>query len=95
VWNCGRLPLALPSLELANTLILHDVASLSTGEQQTLSDWLSGESRRPQIVSTSREALYPLVTSGGFLASLYYRLNIIYVDVRASSATLEPDAERR
>ena len=95
VWHCGRLPLALPSLELANTLILHDVASLSIGEQQMLSDWLSGESRRPQVVSTSREALYPLVTSGGFLASLYYRLNVIYVDLRASSATLEPDAERR
>ena len=95
VRNCGGLPLALPPTESANTLILHDVAALLPGEQQMLSDWLSSENRRTQVVTTSPEALLPLVTSGAFLATLYYRLNVIYVDVTASSAAIEPAAEGR
>jgi hypothetical protein len=93
VRNCGGLPLALPQTESANTLILHDVAALPPGEQQMLSDWLSIGNRRTQVVTTSAEALLPLVTSGAFLATLYYRLNVIYVDVTASSAAIEPAAE--
>lgn len=85
VRKCGHLPLALPPTESANTLILHDVAALPPGEQQMLSDWLSSEHRRTQVVTTSPEALLPLVTSGAFLATLYYRLNVVYVDVTASS----------
>ena len=95
VRNCGGLPLALPQTESFNTLILHDVAALGSGEQQMLSDWLSSEHRRTQVVTTSPEALLPLVTSGAFLATLYYRLNIIYVDVTASSAAIQPAAEGR
>ncbi len=90
VRKCGRLPLALPPTESANTLILHDVAALAPGEQQMLSDWLSSEHRRTQVVTTSSEALLPLVTSGAFLSTLYYRLNVVYVDVTASSAAIEP-----
>jgi hypothetical protein len=93
VRNCGDLPLALPQTESANTLILHDVAALQPGEQQMLSDWLSSGNPRTQVVTTSPETLLPLVTSGAFLATLYYRLNVIYVDVTASSAAIEPAAE--
>ena len=90
VRNCGGPPLALPQTEPANTLILHDVAALPPGEQQMLSDWLSSGNRRTQVVTTSAEALLPLVASGAFLAILYYRLNVIYIDVTASSASIEP-----
>jgi glutamate racemase len=95
VRNCGGLPLVLPPTESANTLILHDVAALPPGEQQMLSDWLSSENRRTQVVTTNPEALLPLVTSGAFLATLYYRLNVIYVDVTASLTAIEPAAEAR
>ncbi len=95
VRDCGNLPLVLPLTESAHTLILHDIAALPPGEQQMLSDWLSSEHPRTQIVTTSAEALLPLVTSGAFLATLYYRLNVIYVDVTAPSATIEPAAEGR
>jgi len=56
---------------------------------------LSSGNRRIQVVTTSAEALLPLVTNGAFLATLYYRLNVIYVDVTASSAAIEPAAEGR
>lgn len=95
VRNCGGVPLILPETEAANTLILHDVAALPLGEQQMLSDWLSSGNRRTQVVTTSAEALFPLVASGAFLATLYYRLNVIYVDVTAFSAAIEPAAEGR
>ena len=95
VRNCGGLPLVLPSTESVNTLILHDLAALLPGEQQMLSDWLSRENRRTQVVTTSSEALLPLVTSGAFPATLYYRLNVIYVDLTTSSARIEPVAEGR
>ena len=93
VRNCGDLPLVLPPTESANTLILHDVAALPPGEQQMLSDWLSSGNRRTQVVTTSAEALLPLVTTGAFLATLYYRLNVIYVDVTGAVATIEPAAD--
>ena len=89
VRNCGGLPLILPPTESVNTLILLDIAALPPGEQQMLSDWLSRENRRTQVVTTSAETLLPLVTSGAFLATLYYRLNVIYVDVTASSAAID------
>ena len=95
VRNCGGLPLVLPPAESVNTLILHDVAALPPGEQQMLIDWLSRENRRTQVVTTSSEALLPLVMSGAFLATLYYRLNVIYVDLTASSAKIEPAAAGR
>jgi len=95
VRNCGDLPLVLPPTESANTLILHDVAALPPGEQQMLSDWLSSGNRRTQVVTTSAEALLPLVTTGAFLATLYYRLNVIYVDVTGAVAPIEPGADGR
>ena len=95
VRNCGGPPLELPQTESANTLILHDVAALPPGEQQMLSDWLSSGNRRTQVVTTSAEALLPLVTTGAFLATLYYRLNVIYVDVTGAVAPIEPGADGR
>ena len=60
-----------------------------------LSDWLSSGNRRTQVVTTTAEALLPLVASGAFLATLYYRLNVVYVDVTASSTADEPATEGR
>jgi hypothetical protein len=81
-WTCGGRPLVLPATESVRTIILHDVAELSLGEQQILSDWLSRENGgRTQLVTTTSVRLFPLVMSGAFLAALYYRLNVIYVEV--------------
>ena len=92
-WSCGGLPLVLPPADSANTLILHGIASLLPAEQQMLSDWLSDAHGRTHVVATSTTSLLPLVASGAFLEILYYRLNIIYVDVTAPSSRIEPAAE--
>jgi hypothetical protein len=61
-------------------LILEDVGGLGPEEQARLLAWID---RRPlvQIVSTSADRLFAFVTRGGFDASLYYRLNIILIEV--------------
>ena len=84
-WHCGGLPLVVPPSEPVSTVILHDAAVLSPGEQQMLSDWLSLETCRTRVVTTSSVPLFPLVESGAFMATLYYRLNVIYVEVPPSA----------
>ena len=61
-------------------LILEDVGGLSAEEQARLLAWIDC---RPltQIVSTSARPLFAFVRRGGFDASLYYRLNVILVEV--------------
>ena len=81
IWECGNSPLVLPPSETVGTLILHDVAALSLNEQQLLSDWLARETGNTNVISTSAVPLFPLITRGGFLATLYYRLNVLYVDL--------------
>ena len=56
-----------------------------------LSDWVSSE--RIQIVTTSTVPLFPLVTRGAFLETLYYRLNVIYVELTRSPSEDELFAE--
>lgn len=65
------------------TLILLDVATLD-GEQQTaLLRWFDTfDGRVPvRVVSTSSEPLFSLVGSGGFPSQLYYRLNVVLIEL--------------
>jgi len=81
----GGEPLALPS-RAVGTLLLSNLHALTPAEQrqlfEALNDWLS----EAQVISTSATGLMPLVRGGGFLESLYYRLNTICIDV----TTLDP-----
>jgi len=72
-------PFQVPSGEVG-ALILEDVGGLGAEEQARLLAWID---LRPltQIVSTTAYPLFAFVTGGGFDASLYYRLNIIVVEV--------------
>jgi DNA-binding NtrC family response regulator len=76
---------ALGSLEPyldASTLVLRHVETLSPAEQQQVLAMLDDETA-PRLISTSAQPLYPLVMRGEFLEDLYYRLNVIYVDLDA------------
>jgi hypothetical protein len=83
MWRCGERSLTLPPFCSVNTLVLHDVAALSRDDQQTLNDWVSSENGRTQVIAISAVPLFPLVKGGVFLEALYYRLNILYVDLSA------------
>lgn len=64
------------------TLILHDVLALSPREQHSLLAWMNGHGGGCRVVSVSCLPVFPLVEDGGFLAPLYYRLNVIYAEDR-------------
>ncbi len=62
------------------TLIVREVSALTAIEQQRLLRWLeTGE--RSQVLSTTAQPLFALVERGQFLADLFYRLNVLRLDV--------------
>lgn len=69
-------PLDLPRVD-SGTLVLHDVAELTTGQQLALYDWLSIGAGRVQVISLAGSPLCERILDGGFLEGLYYRLNVI------------------
>jgi transcriptional regulator of aromatic amino acid metabolism len=46
-----------------------------------LYNWLDEAAGRTQVVCTTPERLLPRVQAGAFMAALYYRLNVLYVEV--------------
>jgi hypothetical protein len=65
------------------TLVLLEVDRLDLKQQAQLVKWLDrfDERWRVQVVSTTSEPLFSLVETGAFLASLYYRLNVVRMDL--------------
>lgn len=85
----GGEPLALPPRPVG-TLILINVWALTPDEQRQLNRSLEERFRGAQVISTSPICLMPMIAGGNFLESLYYRLNAIYIDVRASPSSVFP-----
>lgn len=75
----GRTALPTPPDDGVQTLIVHDVGSLSPEEQQQLLAWLKANFERVQVVATTPRPLLELVESAKFEPSLYYALNVIYI----------------
>ncbi len=82
IWRPGEY-LALPSPTQTGTLILREIARLTRDEQGRLLSWLDDAAGRTQIVSTTAWPLLSRMQSGGFIESLYYRLNTVYVNLTA------------
>jgi Sigma-54 interaction domain len=76
--------LSLPS-NAVGTLFLEHVAECSTEQQHALLEWLDGAPQRVQVIALIERPLFDLVECGGFLSSLYYRLNTIYLDLGSDS----------
>lgn len=71
------------------TLIVRDVAALSATDQQRLLRWLDIR-ERSQVLSTTARPLFSLVECGQFLADLYYRLNVLRLDVQKGVLFQDP-----
>jgi hypothetical protein len=82
VWRPGE-RLVLPPVARAGTMILHDVDALTLEDQYRLLDWLEQTVGQTQVVSTTAAPLLPCVAAGAFIETLYYRLNMVCVDVAA------------
>jgi len=63
------------------TLVVRSVSALNQDQQRALLAWLDAPGDRMQVISTTADPLYPLVGRGAFLANLYYRLNVLLLDV--------------
>ena len=83
-WDAGTADLPADSI---GTLIIHDVASLTPAHQDRLLEWLSSQSPRRSVIATSIELFYRNVETGLFSDSLYYRLNIVTVQLDRKSDT--------
>jgi len=79
-WRPGE-KLALPAIDDGGTVVLHEAGALTPDDQLSLLDWLERADGRTQVVSTSSGPLLPQVHAGGFIDTLYYRLNTVCVDV--------------
>jgi hypothetical protein len=74
---CG----APPCGDRPATLVVRSISALDCDQQRSLFEWLDAPGERVQVISTTSEPLYPMVGRGAFLESLYYRLNVIRLDV--------------
>ena len=72
-------PLQLPDGDIG-ALILEEVSDLSVDEQARLLAWIDRRAQT-QIVSATERPLFARVMRGFFDASLYYRLNVIVVEL--------------
>jgi len=65
------------------TLILMEIAQLQGSQQSELVAWMDERNRSGdvQVVSTTSRQMMPLVESGEFRAELYYRLNVVRIDL--------------
>lgn len=68
----------------SGTLLLHDVGTLTIGQQVALFDWMQHHRGAMQVVSVTEKRLMGMVCDGRFLEGLFYRLNTISVTARGS-----------
>jgi hypothetical protein len=76
----GQLLLPSPSLR-AGAIVIRDVDVLTPDDQRKLCEWLDSRSDHTQVVSTASAPIVPMVDSCLFNDALYYRLNMVYVDL--------------
>lgn len=73
----------LPSLSLVSngTVILNRVADYDPAHQRAVLEWLEERGWVLQVIATTDRPLLDQVERGAFSASLYYRLNTVYLDL--------------
>ena len=74
-----------PTSPAVATIIVHDVDTLTRHEQRALYDWIAGNGRT-QVVSTASKSLQPMLQAGAFHEGLYYRLNVVTLDLASPLA---------
>jgi Sigma-54 interaction domain len=71
--------------EQVATLILDEIDALGEADQRRLLRWIAErENAGTQIISLTSAPLYSAVVAGRFGADLYYRLNIVTLEIQAA-----------
>lgn len=91
----GRAPAFIPDWSAAvaqapaemapDTIVVRNVAALDDGEQHRLHQWLEERIGTVRVIATAAAPMYPMVERAEFLESLYYRLNVVCVEIQAST----------
>lgn len=67
------------------TIVVYDVDTLTPHEQRALYHWMAGNGRT-RVVSTASKSLQPMLHAGAFSEGLYYRLNVVMLDLTSPVA---------
>src|SRR5262245_4933509 len=78
--SCGALRLPSP-VRGAQTVVIRNVDRLTRDEQRELVDWLMVAKGHSRIIATTSRSLVSMMDAQEFCATLYYRLNTLYVDL--------------
>jgi len=70
----------------AGTILIYDVDTLTRREQDALHRWMNAGNNRTRVVSTTTLSLMPELETGAFNDELYYRLNVLTLDLRSPVA---------
>lgn len=81
-------PLDLPS-GYAGTLLLTRIEEMSAEQQVALFDWMTKMHTTARVVSVATTRLDRLVRQGRFLEDLFYRLNVVQMDIEREAPLLE------
>ena len=81
---CSGQELLLPPTVSIQTLLVRDVGAMLVADQRRLHEWLHEASSTTQVISTTSASLLPLVKCGAFIEALYYRLNMVVIDLAAA-----------
>jgi Sigma-54 interaction domain len=76
-----RPTLELPGSEPIGTVVFEDVHQLDEAAQAELLDWMDNRRKNTLVISTSAHQLIDPVRTPEFLEPLYYRLNVLYVNL--------------
>ena len=75
-----------PPSRPAGTILVYDVHTLTLRDQDALHRWMNAGNDRTRVVSTTTQSLMPVVETGAFNDYLYYRLNVLTLDLRSPVA---------
>jgi hypothetical protein len=80
--DCGA-AFSLNGLATGGTVVLHHLDRCGLAAQRQLLECLPLWPLGTQVIGTSSRSLFPLIATGVFLDVLYYRLNIVHVELAA------------
>ena len=80
-----RVAFDLPVVSTNIMVVIDEVADVTTDDQQMLLHWLERH-RDAMVLSFAIDAIFPLVEQGKYLERLYYRLNVMTLNVNDDAA---------
>jgi hypothetical protein len=96
LWPCLATPIVVrqrgeslrlpPPSPTVGTIVIYDVDTLTRLEQHALKQWLRVENPHARVVSSASAPLWPTVETGAFNDGLYYRLNVVTIDLTSPVA---------